>query len=79
MLMGTTLDRFYLLDPAELGPHGVFEFEEVPPGRYTVYAASEENESITFLSSPVEISVIRNIDGLKLDYVEKKAKADRNR
>lgn len=71
MLMSTVLDPFHMSDPVELGPHGFFEFEEVPPGHYTVFAATEEGESVTFLSAGVEVDVNKNIDGLKLDYVSK--------
>jgi hypothetical protein len=57
----------------ELGPHGFFEIEDVPPGRYTIFAMTQnEDNAFIFLSEGVDIDVAGNIEGFKLDYVEKK-------
>jgi hypothetical protein len=73
VLLSTVPDRFHVVAPAELGPHGFFEVEDVPPGRYTIFAMSQnEDNALTFLSEGVEMDVAENIEGFKLDYVAKK-------
>jgi hypothetical protein len=73
MLLSTVQDRFHTVAPAELEPHGVFMIEDVPPGRYTIFAMTQnEDNALIFLSKGVDIDVEGNIEGFKLDYVPKK-------
>jgi hypothetical protein len=73
MLLSAVPDRFHAVGATELGPHGFFEIEDVPPGRYTIFAMTQnEDNALTFLSEGVDIDVEGNIEGFKLDYVEKK-------
>jgi hypothetical protein len=66
-------DQFHAIEAAELGPHGVFEWEKIPAGHYTIFALTESDEGAsTFLSEGVEIDVVENVEGFKLDYFAKK-------
>jgi hypothetical protein len=73
MLLSAVQDRFHTVAPAELEPHGVFMIENVSPGRYTIFAMTQnEDNALSFLSEGVDIDVAGNIEGFKLDYVMKK-------
>lgn len=73
LLMSANLNRLTLLDPVELEANGSFKFENVPSGRYTIFAAKEnDDESLTFLSNGIEVEINKNIEGLKLDHFHKK-------
>jgi hypothetical protein len=73
MLMTNQDDPFQVLDPLPLGPHGVFEFRGVPPGRYTAFAFHQnEDDSMTFLSSVEKLEIQGNVDDLKLEYFSRK-------
>jgi hypothetical protein len=73
MLLSAVPDQFHAVEATELGPHGFFEIEDVPPGRYTIFAMTQnEDNALTFLSEGVDIDVEGNIEGFKLDYVAKK-------
>jgi hypothetical protein len=55
-----------------LGPQGRFEFSNAFPGRYIVYAVTEDRTGITILSPGVEINVTEDIEGVLLGYVAPK-------
>ena len=75
VLLSPVHDHFHVVEPVEVGPHGFFDLAEVPPGRYTVFAAtSDDNPPVAVLSSVVDIDVVEDIHGLRLDYVPKKEK-----
>jgi len=74
VLMTDQDDPFQVLVPLPLGPHGVFEFRGVPPGRYTAFAVhqNDEDDSMTFLSSVEKLEIQGNVDDLKLEYFSRK-------
>ena len=74
VLIPDGMDLFHAVEPANLDPNGVFEFSSVPPGNYTAYAftQSDDDESMTFLSSVVKVEIHGNIDDLKLEYVPRR-------
>ncbi len=70
ILMTDRPDQLDALEPVKLGPHGVFELSGVPAGHYKAFAVSQngENDTMTFLSSVVEMEIQENVDDLKLEY-----------
>jgi hypothetical protein len=73
MLLSAVQDRFHIVAPAEIGPHGLFEIEDVPPGRYTIFAMTQnEDNDVIALTEGVEMNVAGNMEGFNLGYVEKK-------
>jgi hypothetical protein len=74
MLAPDQLEVFRVVEPVQLGPDGSFEFAGVPPGRYTVFATMEgdDPDSITFMSSSIDLDIKSNIDNLRLEEVHGK-------
>lgn len=71
MLAPDRLEVFRVIEPVQLGPDGTFEFDGVPPGRYTVFATKESDDpdAITFISSSIDLDIESNIDGVRLESV----------
>ena len=74
ILMPDPFEFFQVPAPASLGPHGDFEVEGVPPGRYTVFADMEadKGDGVTFVSSVAHLDVHGDVVGLKLNFVAPK-------
>lgn len=72
MLMGDDFDIFNAPEPAVPNEDGSFQFENVPPGQYSLFAITGDEERLTFLSSALEFEVTGNREGLKLDLVQRK-------
>jgi hypothetical protein len=74
ILMTDHPDRLDAQEPVTPGPHGVFELNGVPAGHYKAFAVSQndENDTMTFLSSVVEMEIHENVDDLKLEYLPRK-------
>jgi|GEM_PF-2342154 hypothetical protein len=67
VLMSSGPGPLSAIDPVEVGLDGLFEFDNVPPGRYTIFATKDNDDgSMMFLSNGVAVDVDRNIEGLKL-------------
>ncbi|HEY7403202.1 MAG TPA: hypothetical protein VIB39_06750 [Candidatus Angelobacter sp.] len=72
VLMSDVADHFHIIEPVAVRPHGFFDFVRVLPGRYTAFAATDNDDSVTFLSAGVEVVIDGDLEGLRLDYAGKK-------
>lgn len=71
MLVPDQFEVFRVVEPVQAGPDGAFEFDGVPPGRYTAFAIREGDDPdiITFLTSSIALDIKSNVDGLQLESV----------
>jgi hypothetical protein len=74
ILMPDPFEFFQVPEPASLGPHGEFQVDGVPPGRYIAFADMEADKAngVTFVSSVANLDVHGDVVGLKLDFVAPK-------
>jgi hypothetical protein len=72
MLMPTRLeDMVNLVEPAPVGPHGLFEIAGIPRGSYSIFAvtSSDEDETVTVISTAAALQVSENLEGVTLHFV----------
>jgi hypothetical protein len=73
MLLPGHLMELQTPEPASLVADGKFAIRKVPPGRYQLFASTENSGgSITFLSSVLTLNIDRNFQDLKLRYIAPK-------
>ena len=73
MLFSKNMDPITIVEPVVVKPNSLFDFRGVPPGNYSAFAftADDENETMTFVSTVVEIEVQADYEGLRLEMVSK--------
>jgi hypothetical protein len=72
LLMGADFDIFNAPEPAVPNEDGSFRFNNVPPGRYSLFATTGDDDKVTFLSAALEFEVTGNREGLKLELIPRK-------
>ncbi len=72
MLWGSDLDIFTAIEPVTPNEDGSFRFDNVPPGQYSLFATTGDDDKVTFLSTALEFEVTGNREGLKLELIPRK-------
>ena len=56
--------------PAVPNEDDSFQFDNIPPGLYSLFAVTGDDEKMTFLSAALEFEVTGNREGLKLELIQ---------
>lgn len=69
VLLSASMDPLHNAEFADLGPHGMFEIQQVPDGVYSAFAAMGEGEEPTCVSEIVELHFSNAVENIKLQFV----------